>query len=323
MATSFPPFGNIYAPPWAAFSPQLPGICDAEFDNINPSDIGQFITVPHGGAIQLASNNPEQLVLISTDADEIAREIYITPIQPLTALTPVNPSDLRVRLRDGDGKLITSDFIYAVDLSVLCPALSLRKGSKIQVDLVNMNATVDLLVQIVFRTVKRSRCSNVPEPLITPYCPMYRQFSQPKAGEEFHDCEFPFVFTSTGAKDLIRIPLLVDNDADFLWRGLTGDWNVPANPISPVGNVAITFYDPTGVELVKVPTTGIQTPWNSQIAGMFRECLLSNGGGRPAPQYPEIRIPAGGGLDADISFGAATTLRFSLRGVKVYQECRT
>jgi len=321
---SSPAWGNIYAPPWVGFSPQLPGYCDAEFDNTVPQIQGTSILVSHGGVIQLGQQNSNQRLSVSSDADEIVREIQIVALPPLTAGAAVNPSDLRVRLRDGDGRLITSDFVYAVDLSTaLCPGLSLRRGTILLVDLVNENATIDLNVQLIFKTAKRTACETTDQPLIAPYCPMYRRFSKPQPGEEFHDCEFPFTFVSTGASDLVRVPLLVDNDADFLWRGLTGDLNVPTNTVSPVGNVALTFYDPNGTALVKVPIGGIQTPWNSQLAGMFRECLLSNGGGRPAPQYPEIRIPAGGGLDADISFGAAATLRFSLRGVKVYQECRT
>jgi hypothetical protein len=324
MASSAPRFGNIYAPPWVGFSPLLPGFCDTEFDNAVPNIPGTSIFVAHGGAIQIGTLQNSQQLFISSDADEVVREIQIIPLPPITAGAAVNPSDLRVRLRDGDGKLITSDFMYAVDLcGPLCPGLSLRRGTVVLIDLVNMNAAIDLNVQLIFKTVKRTACEPTAQPMVPAYCPLYRRYSKPRAGEEFHDSEYFFEFTTTGARDFFRIPLLVDNDADFLWRGLTGDLNVPSNTISPVGNVALTFYDPNGTQLVKVPTGGLLTPWNSPIAGMFRECLLSNGGGRPAPQWPEIRIPAGGGLDADLSFGAAATLRFSLRGVKVYQECRT
>jgi len=319
MASSFPPLGNIYAPPWVPFSPVVPGVCDTEFENTVPQVQGTSITVLHGGVPQLGQQNSNQRLSISSDSDEVVREIQVLFLQPVGGV--VNPSDLRVRLRDGDGRLITSDYVYAVDLSgPLCPGLTLRRGTVMLVDLVNFNAAVDLKVQLIFKTVKRTNCDTT-ESILTPYMPLYRRYSKPGPGEEFHDCEFPFEFVSTGINDLTRIPLLVDNDADFLWRGITGDWNIPANPVSPVGNVALTFYDPNGTALVKVPTGGIQTPWNSQLAGMFRECLLSNGA-KLAPQFPEIRIPAGGGLDADISFGAATTLRFSLRGVKVYTECQ-
>ncbi len=317
--STFPPIGNIYAPPWVPFSPVVPGICDLEYDNTAPTVQGQVITVLHGGVPQLGQQNTNQQIFVSSDADQIVREIQVLFLQPAGGV--VNPSDLRIRLRDGDGRLITSDFVYAVDLcGPLCPALSLRHGTTVLIDLVNLNAAVDLSVVIVFKAVKRTLCGTT-ESIVSDHRRMFRCYSQPAEGETHEDAEFPFQFTVTGAQDLIRQTLLVDKDSDFLWRGLTGDVNWASNPIGTVGNVALTFYDPSGTALVKVPVNGILTPWGSPIAGMFRECLLSNGT-KLAPQWPEIRIPKGGGLDLDISFGAAATLRFSLRGVKVYTECR-
>lgn len=317
--STFPPLGNIYAPPWVPFSPVVAGICDLEFDNSAPNVQGQTITVLHGGVPQLGKQNSNQQIFVSSDADQIVREIQVVFLQPAGGV--VNPSDLRVRLRDGDGRLITSDYVYAVDLSsALCPGLSLRHGTTVLIDLVNFNAAVDLTVVIVFKTVKRTLCDTA-ESIVTPYCPMYRRYSQPGANETHEDAEFPFEVTTTGAQDLVRQTLLIDKDADFIWRGLAGDVNWASNTVGTVGNVALTFYDPSGTALVKVPTNGILTPWGSPIAGMFRECLLSNGA-KLAPQWPEIRIPKGGGIDFDASFGAAATLRFSLRGVKVYTECR-
>ncbi len=317
--SAFPPIGNIYAPPWVPFSPVVAGICDAEFDNTAPNVQGQTITVLHGGVPQLGKQSSNQQIFVSSDADQIVREIQVLFLQPAGGV--VNPSDLRIRLRDGDGRLITSDYMYAVDLcGPLCPALSVRRGTTVLIDLVNLNAAIDLNVIVVFKSVKRILCGTT-ESIASPYRPMYRRYSQPGEGETYEDAEFPFELTTTGPQDFIRQTLLIDKDADFLWRGLAGDVNWASNTVSPVGNVALNFYDPSGTALVKVPVNGISTPWGSPIAGMFRECLLSNGA-KLTPQWPEIRIPKGGGIDFDASFGAAATLRFSLRGVKVYTECK-
>jgi hypothetical protein len=155
--STFPRLGNIYAPPWVPFSPIVPGICDLEFDNTVPQVPGNSILVLHGGVPQLGQQetNSNQRLQVSSDSDEVVREIQIIALQPFGGT--INPSDLRVRLRDGDGRLITSDFVYAVDLcGPVCPGLSLRRGTVMLVDLVNMNAVTDLNVVLIFKTVKRN-----------------------------------------------------------------------------------------------------------------------------------------------------------------------
>jgi len=147
---------------------------------------------------------------------------------------------------------------------------------------------------------------------------MYRRYSVPLGQRvKLEDYEYYFTFTSTGIGDLLRIPLQTDNDADFLWRGIQGDWNNLNNDVAAVGDVGLCFRDPTGVAL---STTGLLNSWASPNCGQFRESILSSGGGRPAPIFPEILIPRGGVVEVDISFGAAQTVRFSLRGMKIYSE---
>lgn len=304
MATKGAPlFGNILAPPWMGWTPVLPGIRDIERDIDLP-----LVTVPANSIVR------GQPLAIDTDGDFLAREMQFVVFVTDGA---VQPGAIRVRIRDGAGRLITTDFISILDLNgPMFPMLPLCKGSVLIIDYQNVGSTT-ATVWLLFKGYQRSQCAD--QSSFTPnYTPMYKRYSVPAAAD-IDDFEYPFTFTSTGAGDLLRIPLQTDNDADFLWRGLTGDWNTANNDVAVVGNVGLTFYDPQQVRLGQV---GLTTPWNSPNAGLFRELVLPSGGGRVSPQWPEIFIPRGGVLLVDISFGAAETVRFSLRGVKLYGVCQ-
>lgn len=307
-APGVPRFGNMYAPPWMGFSPILKGIRDIEHDLDLPP-----VTVSGGGG--LSRNNA---LPVDNDADFLVREIQF---EVTATVVGVAPSDIRVRIRDGEGRLFTSDFVPILDLiGPLVPPWPLRRGSVLLIDFLNLNANVEssATVWLVLKGWKRKLCPEDPFELAVPYVPMYRRFTQPDAVNDLEDFEYPFTFVSSGVGDLLKVPLQTDNDADFLWRGITGDWNTAANDVAVVGQVGLTFYDVDGVPLIQAP---LINPWGSLTSGLFRESVLASGGGRPAPFFPEILIPRGGVVQLDLSFGSVQTVRFSLRGVKVYGRC--
>jgi hypothetical protein len=306
---NFPPFGNMYAPPWFGFSPVLKGIRDMEYDLDLPP-----VNVPAGGF-----SRGNQLP-VDADADYLVREIQF--MVSASEGTPPAPGDLRVRIRDGDGRLLTTDFVPILDLNgPFAVPWPLRRGCVLLIDYQNTSGAVESACSIwmLLKGWKRILCPGDPLEAPSPYTPMYKRFTEPDGVNDLEDFEYPFTFTATAAGDLLKMPLQTDNDADFLWRGITGPWNTAANPVPCVGSVALTFYDTWGVPLNQ---TQLLNPWGSLVAGQFRESVLSSGGGRPAPFFPEILIPRGGVVQVDLSFGAAATVSFSLRGMKVYGRCK-
>jgi hypothetical protein len=309
-SSPFPPFGNIYAPPWLGFSPVLKGIRDQEYDLPLPP-----VAVPSGAPPSGGFSRGNQLP-VDADSDFLVRELQFVVVAA-GEVSPA-PGSLRVRIRDGDGRLFTSDFVPILDIiGPLVPAWPLRRGAVLIVDYQNLGSSSATVVMLL-KGWKRKLCPGDPLELAAPYTPMYRRFLEPDADNDLEEFAYPFTFTQPGAGDLLKQPLQTDNDADFLWRGLTGDWNTSNNDVATVGNVGLTFYDVDGVPVVQAP---LQNSWGAKTCGGFRETILANGGGRPSPQWPEILIPRGGLLQLDLSFGAAGTVRFSLRGMKVYGRC--
>jgi len=305
-SSPFPQFGNIFAPPWYGFSRVLPGIRDME----NDLDLPQTIVA------QGVVSRSNQLT-IDNDADFLCREIQF--VVPAFAVAAPAPSDLRVRIRDGDGRLFTSDFVPILDLNgPLVPPWPLQRASVLLIDFQNLAAAPNqtATVWMVLKGWKRITCADRTD-WKSPYTPLYQRYLQPSADYDVEDFEYPKTIVTTGAVDQLRFPIQTDNDADFYWRGITGDWNTANNDVAVTGNCGITFYDPSGLPMAQAP---LIVPWGSLASGPFRELVLASGGGRPAPLYPEVFIPRGGIITADFSFGAAVTLRFSLRGVKVYSK---
>lgn len=308
MTPALPAFGNMYAPPWMGFSPVLRGIRDTEFDLDLPP-----VVVPMGQTVRGLQ------LPVDNDADYLVREIqFVVAASELV----VTPSDLRVRIRDGDGRLFTTDFVPIADLTgPLVPPWPLRKGCVLIVDYQNVNGAGEgsATVWMVLKGWKRKLCPEDPFELASPYVPMLEKILEPYAGQDLEDFEYPFRFDSLAAEDRYKLPLQTDNDADFVWLGITGDWNTASNDVATVGDVGLTFYDVEGLSLVQAP---LLCKWGSKSCGLFRESLLASGGGRPAPFWPEVVIPRGGVVQVDISFGGPATVRFSLRGFKVYGHCR-
>jgi hypothetical protein len=304
------PIGNIYAPPWMCVSPSIAGYEDITYYVDLPT-----VTIP-ASTVQLGTTSNGQTLSLDGDFDFLVTEMQFC-VFPVADET-FQPTDLRVRIRDAFGRLVTSDFVYAQNLCGSLPMIwGLKRNGNLTFDFQNVNATNAISVQVVLKGWKRRACPGMPA-RISPYVPMYRRYAVPiQKGVELEDFEYYNTFTSTGAGDLLRVPIRTDNDADFLWRGIQGDWNTANNDVAVVGNVGLRFYDPNSVAL---SVTGTTNPWNSPNVGQFRESLLSSGGGGVAPMYPEILIPKNGTVEVDLSFGAAATVRLSLRGLKVYRE---
>jgi hypothetical protein len=299
------PVGNIYAPPWMSISPSIAGYTDIEFDIDLPT-----VTV------QPSSILSNQTLQLDGDYDFLVREIQFV-VFPV-ADESFEPSDLRARIRDPFGRLITSDFIQVQNLNgALAIVWGLKRQGQVTFDFQNVNAENAISVQTILKGWKRKISPGAPA-IRSPYVPMYRRYALPiDQGVHLEDYEYPFTFTASGPGDLLRVPLPIEDQADFLWRGITGDFNSINNDVAVVGSVGLRFYDYTGTPLSIV---GLTNPWGSPNVGQFRESILSSGGGRPAPMYPEILIPKGGAAEVDLSFGAAATVRFSLRGMNIYRE---
>jgi hypothetical protein len=311
------PIGNIYAPPWMCLSPGIANYDDVEFDIDLPS-----VTVA-ANSIQLGTPTNFQTLTLDADYDFLCREIQFVVFPPAVS---VQPSDLRVRIRDAFGRLVTSDFVQVQNLNGVLPFIwGLKLGGVLTFDFQNVNAAHAISVQTVLKGWKRKSCPGKPA-LVSPYVPMYKRYSVPiDQGVKLEDFEYYFTFTATAAIDRLRIPLQTDQDADFLWRAQQGDWNTSSNDVAVVGSVGLLFYDPTETPISGGPnpekgTNGLINPWGSFNVGQFRESILSSGGGNAAPMYPEILIKAGGVVSVDLSFGGPATVRFSLRGMKIYRE---
>jgi hypothetical protein len=305
------PIGNIYAPPWMCVSPSIAGYQDLEFDISLPAATSQ--NAPTGIAVAAASFSVGNTLQLDNDYDYLIREMWFV-VLPSTGLT-YQPSDLRVRIRDTEARLVTSDYVQAQNLCGPLPIIwGLKRGGVVTFDFYNTNSANAMNVVVILKGWKRQACPGVPA-FKSNYAPMFSRYADPiDKTVRLEDYEYYFTFTATGASDLLRLPLQTDNDADFLWRGVQGDWSTANNDVSVLSNAALTFYIGNNY-LNQAPNT---VPWGSANAGEMREVLLSNGGGAPMPIYPEIRIPRGGIAQLDVSFAGAATVRLSLRGLKVY-----
>jgi hypothetical protein len=284
---------NVFAPEWMGFTPPVSGVSDIETDLILPMTLTSGQVLSGSNALQLP---------IDSDADALLREIRYVFVgaNPGALLT-----DMRVRLRDGDGNLVTSDYIYAADLAgSVGPVLGLRKGSVLLFELQNVGAAT-INAQFILKCIKRIQGPAV-KVLASPYTPLYKQYSTPPPGYHDEGYSYYYEIPLTLALPARRVPLQTDNDAPFFWRATAGDGSTFfAN---------VTLYGPSDVAL-QSRVMGVEapiTPYENLFPGF----------GAQAPNYPEIEIPVGGVVLIDAVLfpgGPATgTLKLELRGVKRY-----
>jgi hypothetical protein len=318
--------GNPYAPSWAAVTPMLPGLCDVDFD-FDPITV---VLTPG----QISYKNQ---LLVDDEADYLAREIFVAPIASAPSVAPSNPQNLKIRIVDGDGNFITSDWVTANDICgpVGAAILPLRKGSTVFVDLWNQGADRTLTVQMGFKGFRRFPCTNDQGP-IAQYRSLRSLYCREWPGARFEDWEYAYEFSNgasaffppwcrnlapqTPTVNFQQIPLPMEDDAGFLWRGITG---MILNNGAPVGpeQFFLRFYDHRIIPMARaIPRPGLlPTP-----AGPGSELVTSNGGGRMTPVFQEVYIPRGSQPYVDIAILAVgASVQFSLRGLKVYEgpEC--
>lgn len=332
--------GDLYAPTWAGIYPMLPGFCDVDFDYSMGNEGDFFFTVtlgPSGSGTEFALKQPCN---INTDADYLAREMYVSPLAGSTVgdSGAINPQDLKIRVRDGDGNAITSDWMTANDLcGPLGPcALPLRKGGNVTIDLWNQGDGT-LVVAAGFKGWKRFPCT-ADQGKLNPFNVQRRMFCKPWPGVRFEEYEYFFEFANgpnalyppwvnnlqpqSPGQIFANFALPTDNDADFFWRGTTGMIMSAGGPIAQVpDSFFLLFYDRDLIPLAnQVPHPGV----NPTPSGPSAEMLISNGGGRMSPHWPEIFVPRGATVPVDILLQTPLTglssVQFSLRGVKVYNE---
>ncbi len=315
---------NMYAPKWASITPTLPGWCDVEFD-----------FVPITLTLAPGAKALKQFLPVDNDADYLTRELIALPIAGTTGT--LNPQDLKFRLVDGDGQFITSDWVTLNDINgPVGPAvLPLRKGSQPYVDVWNQSASATAVLIVGFKGMKRVAC-NTQQSDIPEFVPQSKRFCKPwLPGMWFEEYEYFFEFVNgtlatippwamnlqpqTPNNEFQQFPLPIDNDAGFLWRGTSGMIMSKGGPAPVPGEWFLRFFDVSNVPLARQVPRPTLAP---SIAGPGAELVLSNGGGRMSPHWPEILIPRGGAIAVDIALltDATVSVQFSLRGVKVYGE---
>jgi hypothetical protein len=270
---------------------------------------------------------------VDDDADYLAREIFVAPIagSQLGTDGQISPQDLKMRLTDGDGNFITSDWITANDLCgpVGAAILPLRKSTRVFVDLWNQGDGV-LIVQMGFKGFKRFPCKTDQGP-IPPFYSLRDRLCKQWPGARFEEYEYPFefvngfsAFSPPWAQNLQpmapnnvfqKMPLQIEEDADFLWRGICGSIMSNGAPVRIPQQEWLVFYDHNTIPMANVVPRPGSLPAS---AGPGAELVLSNGGGRMNPVFPEILLPRGSTPQVDIAIQAGSSVQFSLRGFKVY-----
>lgn len=195
--------GGLYAPIWSGIQKQIAGYCDVEFDPIMGT-----LGIPTSVSLTPGQVSLKNQVVIDSDADFLTREIFVSPISGsnVGVSGAINPQDLKIRITDGDGNAITSDWITANDLNQCVGpcALPFRKGTTVLIDLWNQGDG-SLIVQMGFKGVKRFPCNETQARIprfVTQRSLMCKQWQ----GVRFEEFEYFFEFganTSTFATLLL------------------------------------------------------------------------------------------------------------------------
>ena len=287
VANQLPAWGNLFGPQWMGLTPQIKDWCDIERDLQVSFTIGPGVTF----------EGPTSLVVsIESDADVVwGFWEYVCTSPNVGAQAP----DLRVRVRDGEGRLLTPEYVDVLDVIGTLPVpLGARATTQIIFDLMNLG-TVTIAGQFILKCVKRSPCPGN-NPLKVDYAPLYQRYSVAPPG--FHDeaATYYYEIALAAAGSVRQIPLVINNDADFMWRALAGDGSR--------GVFTITLYDSDAVQMCNVAT-----PYENLTGGVA---------GSHSTRWPEISVPAGGVacfVDAFNLTNSAKTLKLALRGCKRFR----
>jgi hypothetical protein len=131
----------------------------------------------------------------------------------------------------------------------------------------------------------------------TPYCPLVDKYPSLPSGFEPHWYVHYYEIAVAANQTISRYPLLIDTDADFMWRALKGSMDF---------QFTLQFYD----------------PYNNKLAfGVdLAENLLSIA--QPGLFWPEVSCPRGSVIQVDITeyTGVAGMLKLCLMGIKIYRS---
>jgi hypothetical protein len=304
-----PMAGDLYAPTWAGIYKQLPGYCDVDFDYAMGNEGDFFFTQtlgPSGSGSEFALKLPCN---INTDADYLAREMYISPIAG-SAVGPsgaINPQDLKVRIRDGDGNAITSDWITANDLcGPLGPcALPFRKGGNVTIDLWNQGDGT-LVVAAGFKGWKRFPC-NETQGQLPPFIPQRHRFCKEWAGVKFEEYEYFFEFTNGAASTFASLLISSEAGAIQFTAAIAGGAGnsitvaivagAGASPTISVAGNAITFTQNAG-------NSGTQQQFLNLLNSDPAATALVSGAGVNNPNAPmplQAATPLAGGSSSTVA----------------------
>jgi hypothetical protein len=283
--SAVPVWGNPLAPQPFGFTPMMALFTDLD------SDLSLPISIAAGETLEGINSVP---LSIDDGADIIVREFQFAYIG---ANAGVNPTDLLIRIHDGDGSLVTLEYVTLIDIMGTVPQWGVRRGAQLNFDLRNVGAAT-ITGQLIVKTVKRAPCSN-PAPAVIPYVPMYKRFAPAPKG--YHDEAYSLYFeVPLTSVPLTQFPLANDIDADFIWRGLGGN--------GLIAQTLLRLYDSNNV-----PMFDALTPY---------ECATSQNPGAFAPFSAEVIIPRGGVIYGDFALAPGAsypqTVKLSLRGVKRY-----
>ncbi len=214
------------------------------------------------------------------------------------------PGKIFARFRDGNGKRMSKDLLSVEELrGPIAISQLLPRTSQVFVDIQNTGVgSID--VQVILKGV------NLYQPLgintapagFEPeeYVPLWATYSIPPAG--WHDEPFDYYFELAAASLQVQngVPLQMDSDADFYWRGVTG------------------FSSGNGLQQLIW-----RDAWDNQLSSDF----VTQGnelGVAPncRPLNPEVCCPAYSTLAVSATeyATATTTLKFALRGVKRFRN---
>jgi len=210
------------------------------------------------------------------------------------------PGTIFARFRDGKGKRMSKDLLAVEEVrGPIAISQLLPRTSQILVDLQNTGAA-SIDVQVILKGVNLYQpvgINTMPAGLEPEeYVPLWATYSTPLPGWHDEPFDYYFEFAATLLQVQNGLPLQMDSDADFYWRGVTGF-------SSGDGLQRLIWRDAWDNQLSPGPIV------QANALGQAPQCR---------PINPEVLCPAYSTPTVSLEeyAGATTTLKFALRGVK-------
>lgn len=200
-------YSNPYAPPW-----RLPNF-EAKYVNYRWTYAQTFAIPAHS----LVQNNQ---ISINGGSDFVCRELAFQ----INAAVPA--AAIRVRFKDPNGKRLSADLLTTEELEgpiaidLFCP-----RSTNVLIDIQNLGG-IDAVVQVIMKGIEIFQPLGINDCMVgyepERYVPLYDMYSVPAKG--WHDEPFDYYFElpNTALGQLRSVPLTMDGDADFFWRGIGG-----------------------------------------------------------------------------------------------------